>query len=56
MTDQATEKSTDAESAREARKHVGWLKATFGQTPTWGMVEMAYRTGWYARETGWRYD
>ena len=44
------------EDARQALEHVARLKLTFGQTPTWGMVEMAYRTGWLAAITGWRYE
>jgi hypothetical protein len=42
--------------ARQALEHVARLKRTFGDIPTWGMVEMAYRTGWLAAATGWRYD
>lgn len=44
------------EDARQALEHVARLKHTFGDTPTWGMVEMAFRSGWMAAQTGWRYE
>ena len=44
-----------SETERQSKEHIRLLKETFGNEPTWGMVEMAFRTGWLAAETGWRY-
>jgi hypothetical protein len=38
------------EDARRAAAHVAALRRTFGDTPTWGMVEIAFRAGWLTRE------
>lgn len=36
-----------SKDAIKAVEHVATLKRTFGNEPTWGMVEMAYRAGYY---------
>jgi hypothetical protein len=41
---------TATEDARRAAAHVAALRRTFGGTPTWGMVEIAFRAGWLTRE------